>query len=79
MGLQEREPQPRESSISLPLRLEGGASLPTSGTQEGPLLAVSQQFLTGKWPQGSPGINYWEVIPEEATDIETVWLPMLRK
>lgn len=51
-------------SASLPFQLKVGASLTASGTQKGPLPRANQQFLTGKWPEGSLGINYWETIPE---------------
>lgn len=64
MGLQGKGLSPEKPLISLPFRMEGKASLPTSGTQKGPLLTANQQFLTGKWPEGSLGINYWEAIPE---------------
>lgn len=36
------QPQPEKPSISLLFQSEGRASLPTSGTQKGPLLAANQ-------------------------------------
>lgn len=56
--------QGRGLLISFPFQIERKASLPTAGTQKGPLLTANQKFLTGEWPEGSLGINYWEAIPE---------------
>lgn len=63
MCLQGRRPGPEEA-INLLSISDGRASLPTAEAQTGPLLAANQQFLTGKWPTGSLGINYRETLPE---------------
>ena len=55
---------PGKPRISCPVRAEGRAALTTAGAQNRPLLATNPQFLTGKWPKGSLGINYKGTVPE---------------
>lgn len=53
--------------------------MPTAGTQEGPLLTAKQSFLTGKWPEGSLGINYWETISERGPQTSRQLAPCAEK
>lgn len=55
---------PGRPSISFLVRARGRAAWLTARARKGPLLAANPQFLTGKGPKGSLGINCKGTIPE---------------